>query len=143
VELADGANTLAGRMVLLGSAVLVAVVAAEMLFTLTWAHAANVGQHESARSALDLMTHFIQVFPIVLAPTVYLALAWVLHRGAPVLPSIFTRLALAIGVAFVVVGFIGALTPAAGAGAAAVSILQDLWILAGAVVMIRTFAPSD
>jgi hypothetical protein len=140
VQLAAGADTLAGRMVLLGSAVLVAVVVAEMLFTFTWAYAATKGQAESARSAFDLMSRFIQVFPIVPAPTVYLALAWVLLRGRQVLPSVFMRLAVAIGVAFVVVGFIGALASSASAGAAAVSGLQALWILVAAVVMMRQFA---
>ena len=82
VELAGGADTLAGRIVLLGSAVLLAVVAAEMLLTFTWAYS-------SAVNYPDLMSHFIQVFPILPAPTVYLALAFVLNRGQPVLPPVF------------------------------------------------------
>ena len=140
VELAGGADTLAGRIVLLGSAVLLAVVAAEMLFTFTWAHSSAVNQPDSARSAFDLMTHFIQVFPILPAPIVYLALAFVLYRGQPVLPPVFARLALYIGAAFCLVGLIGALASSAGAGAAGLSALQDLWILAAAVVMMRRSA---
>lgn len=47
-------------------------------FAFTWATAANAGQAVSARAAWDLMTQFINVFPIVPAPTVYFALAAVL-----------------------------------------------------------------
>jgi hypothetical protein len=139
-QLAKQSDGLAGRVVLLGSAVLVAVVAAEMVFTLTWAYAATVGQDQSSRTAFDLMSRFIQVFPIVPAPTVYLALAWVLRRGSPVLPSMFGWLALALGLAFLVVGFVGALATAATAGTAALSGLQDIWILTAALVILRRSA---
>lgn len=93
VHLADRGRSLAARFVLIGSAVLLALVAAEMLFTFTWAHAADVGRVASARTAFDLMTHFLQVFPVVAAPTVYLALAAVLRYGDPVLPPVFAPLA--------------------------------------------------
>jgi hypothetical protein len=111
-----------------------------MVFTFTWAHAADVGQVASARTAFDLMTHFLQVFPVVAAPTVYLALAAVLRYGDPVLPPVFARLAVALGAAFAACGLIGALVPAAGAGTAALAGLQDLWIFAAGVVLIRRSA---
>lgn len=137
VHLADRGRSLAARFVLIGSAVLLALVAAEMLFTFTWAHAADVGRVASARTAFDLMTHFLQVFPVVAAPTVYLALAAVLRYGDPVLPPVFARLAVALGAAFAAFGLIGALLPSAGAGTAALAGLQDVWILAAGVVLIR------
>jgi len=140
VHLADGGHTLAARLVLIGNAVLLALVSAEMLFTFTWARAADTGQVATARTAFDMMTHFVQVFPIVAASTVYLALAAVLHYGDEVLPPVFTRLALALGVGFVAVGFAGALVPAAGAGTAALSGLQDVWILAAGIVLIQRSA---
>jgi hypothetical protein len=140
VHLADRGRSLAARFVLIGSAVLLALVAAEMLFTFTWAHAADVGQVASARTAFDLQTHFLQVFPVVAAPTVYLALAAVLRHGDPVLPPVFARLAVVLGVAFAAFGLIGALVPAAGAGTAALAGLQDVWIFAAGVVLIRQSA---
>ncbi len=121
VQWAGGGGTLAGRLVLLGAAVLLAVVLAEMVSTLTWASAASAGQQTSARAAYDLMARFTQVFPIIPAPTVYLSLAAVLAAGQPVLRAIFTRLAAALGVGFVLIGLAGVLTPSAAAGSAALS----------------------
>jgi hypothetical protein len=137
VHWAGGSGTLAGRVVLLGAAVLLAAVLAEMVFTLTWASAARAGQQTSARAAHDLMARFTQVFPIVPAPTVYLALAAVLAAGQPVLPAIFTQLAAALGVGFVLVGLAGVLTPSAAVGSAALSGLQDVWILAAGITALR------
>ena len=137
VQWAGGSGTLVGRLVLLGAAVLLAVVLAEMVFTLTWASAASAGQQTTARTAYDLMARFTQVFPIVPAPTVYLALAAVLAAGQPVLPSILTRLAAVLGVGFVLVGLAGVLTSSAAAGSAALSGLQDLWIFAAGITALR------
>lgn len=137
VHWAGGSGTLAGLLVLLGAAVLLAVVLAEMVFTLTWASAASAGQQISARAAYDLMASFTRVFPIVPAPTVYLSLAAVLAAGQRVLPAIFTRLAAALGVGFVLVGLAGVLTSSAAAGSAALSGLQDLWILAAGITALR------
>jgi hypothetical protein len=137
VDLADGGATFAARFVLIGSAVLLALVAAEMLFTFNWARAADAGQVASARTSYDLMAHFVQVFPVVAAPTVYFALAAVLRHGDEVLPPVFARLALALGVAFFALGFVGALIPGASAGVAALSGLQAIWIFIAGVVLIR------
>jgi hypothetical protein len=79
------------------------------------------------------MTHFAQVFPIVPAPTVYLALAAVLANGRRVLPAIFTSLAAVIGVSFFLIGLVTVVVPDATAAAGALSGLQDLWILAAGV----------
>jgi hypothetical protein len=137
VHLADGGRTFAARFVLIGSAVLLALVAAEMLLTFNWAHAADAGEVASARTSYDLMSHFVQVFPVVAAPTVYLALSAVLRHGKEVLPAVFTRLALALGIAFFALGFVGALVPSASAGVAALSGLQAAWIFTAGVVLIR------
>ena len=137
VEMAEASDSLAGRLVLLGSAVLVGVVCAEMVFTLSWAHAAVAGEASSAQAAYDLMARFIQVFPIVPASTVYLALAAALQAGRPVLAPIFTRLALGLGIAFFIVGLLGLFTPLAGAGSAALSGLQAVWIFMAAASLRR------
>jgi hypothetical protein len=63
-----GGSSLPSRILLLGCAVLVGVVLAEMVFTFTWASAAADRQSSSARAAYDLMAHFAQVFAIVPAP---------------------------------------------------------------------------
>lgn len=138
VQWSGGVSTLAGQIVLLGCAVLLATVLAEMVFTFTWASAATAGKPVSARAAYDLMARFTGVFPVVPAPAVYLALATVLASGRSVLPAVFARLATALGIAFFVVGLAGVLIPAASAASGGLAGLQDLWILAAAVTVLVT-----
>jgi hypothetical protein len=83
------------------------------------------------------MARFAQVFPIVPAPTVYLALAAVLARGRSILPAAFTRLAVVIGIGFLIVGVAVALTPGAAAAAGGLAALQALWILAAGITALR------
>ncbi len=125
---------LPGRILLLGCAVLVGRVLAEMVFTFTWASTAAHGQPGSARAAYDLMAHFAQVFPIVAAP-IYIALAAVLATGRPVLPAIFTRLAAVLGVGFVLIGLVAVFAPGAGAVTGG---LSGLWILAAGITALRS-----
>jgi hypothetical protein len=139
----DGASGLPGRILLLGCAVLVGLVLAEMVFTLTWANSATHGQSASARAAYDLMTHFAQVFPIVPAPTVYLALATVLATGRAVLPAIFTRLAAVIGIGFLLVGLVAVITPDATSAAGSLAALQAVWILATGISALRRRNPTE
>lgn len=132
----SGAGTsLPGRLLLLGSAVLVGVALAEMLFTFTWASAAAHGQATTARAAYDLMTRFIQVFTMVPAPAVYLALTAVLTTGRPMLPPIFTCLAALLGIGFFLLGLVAIVAPQAGAAAGG---LSDLWILAAGITILRS-----
>jgi hypothetical protein len=133
-----GASSLPGRILLLGCAALVGLVLTEMVFTLTWANSATHGQSASARAAYDLMAYFAQVFPVVPAPTVYLALAAVLATGRPVLPAIFTRLTGALGIGFLLVGLIAVITPDASAAAGALAGVQALWILAASCAALRS-----
>lgn len=134
-------STLPGRILMLGCAALVGLVLAEMVFTFTWASAASHGQPSTARVAYDLMARFVQVFPIVPAPTVYLALAAVLAIGRSILPAVFTRLAAAIGIGFLIVGIAVVLTPSAAAVAGALAALQAMWILAAGVSVLRSPSP--
>jgi hypothetical protein len=134
-QLTGAATRLAGMLVTMGAAVLLGVVVAEGVFTLTWATAAVAGAPGSARASFDLMASFVRVFPIVPAPAVYLALGAVL-LGTGALPRPFAPLAIGLGVAFELVGLAGVLTPAAGAAAAGLSGLQALWILAAAIALL-------
>jgi hypothetical protein len=133
-----GGSSLPGRILLLGCAALVGLVLTEMVFTLTWASSATHGQSTSARAAYDLMAYFAQVFPVVPAPTVYLALAVVLASGRPVLPAIFGRLAAALGIGFLLVGLVAVVIPAAAAAAGALAGVQALWILAAGITALRS-----
>ncbi|HEY2505719.1 MAG TPA: hypothetical protein VGI58_04330 [Streptosporangiaceae bacterium] len=134
LALAEGAGprTLAAKLTLVGSAVLLAVVLAEVVFTLTWVSAAVNRQEASARASFDLMATFIRVFPIIPAPVIYLSVG-VLLLGTTVLPRLFAYLALILSVAFAVAGLIGALLPGAAAATAGLAGLQILWLIAAAI----------
>jgi hypothetical protein len=135
---AGGASSLPGRILLLGCAALVGLVLTEMVFTLSWASAATHGQSTSARAAYDLMANFAQVFPIVPAPTVYLALAAVLATGRPVLPAMLTHLAAGLGIGFLLIGLVAVVIPGAAAAAGALAGLQAVWILAAGITALRS-----
>ncbi|WP_369045871.1 hypothetical protein [Sinomonas sp. P10A9] len=134
-------GTLAAYTVLLGSAVLVALVLMEGVFTLTWVSASTAGVPESARAGYDLMSRFIQVFPLVPAPAVYLPLGVILLRSR-VLPTWLGWAALALGAAFLLVGLLEVFIPFAQAFAAGLAGLQDLWILTTAIILIERPAPK-
>ena len=133
-----GTSSLAGRILLLGCAVLVGLVLTEMLFTFAWANSASQGQPSSARAAYDLMARFEDVFPMVPAPTVYLALAAVLATGRPVLPALFTRLAAGLGIGFLIIGLVSVAVPGADAAAGGLAGLQAVWILAAGIITLRS-----
>ena len=132
--MASTPESLAIRIVQLGSAVLVAVALAEVIFTFTWASAAVNGQTASSRTSFDLMAAFIRVFPIVPAPAVYLPIGALLLRS-PVLPRAFGYLAIGLGAAFLIAGLTGALLPAAAAATAGLAAIQVIWIIAAAIAL--------
>lgn len=141
-HLAGAATRLAGMLVVMSAAVLLGVVLAEGVFTLTWAGAAAAGQAGSARASFDLMASFIRVFPMVPAPAVYLSLGAAL-LGTGVLPRAFAPLAIGLGAAFALVGLAGVLVPAATIASAVLSGVQDVWVLAAAVaLLVGTRSPS-
>jgi hypothetical protein len=127
-------RSLAPKITQLGSAVLLAVVLAEAVFTLTWASAAVNGLPASSRASFDLMSTFIRVFPIVPAPALYLSVG-VLLLDSTTLPRAFARLALVLGAAFALTGLAGVFLPAATAATAGLSGLQILWIIAAAITL--------
>ena len=136
-ELASDARSLAGSVTQLGAAALVAVVLAEGVFTLTWATAAVNGQGASSRTSFDLMAAFIRVFPLIPAPAVYISIG-ILLLHAHVLPGVFARLALALGVAFAICGVVGVMAPSATAPTAGLAGLQAFWIVFAAFAWRRT-----
>lgn len=132
VQRAGRAATLAGMLTLLGSAVLLAVVLIEGVFTIDLAQAAANGHQVTSLTSFDLMTVFTHIYPLAPAPLIYLSLGVIL-RGSSVLPRVFGNLALALGLLFAIVGLVGLFTtplitliPLS---------LQSLWILAAAIAV--------
>ena len=134
-------RSLAARITQAGSAVLLAVVLAEAVFTLTWASTAVNGLAASSRTSFDLMSTFIRVFPIVPAPALYLSVGWLL-LGSRALPRAFAQLALVLGAAFAIIGLIAVFVPAASAATAGLSGLQVLWIIAAAITLYARTGPG-
>jgi len=136
-DMSSGTRSLAAKITQLGSAVLLAVVLAEVAFTYTWASSAVNGQVASSRASFDVMSAVIRVFPIVPAPAIYLSVGLLL-LGTATLPRPFAQLALGLGLAFAIAGLAGALLPAAAAATAVLSGLQVVWIIAAAVALLRS-----
>ena len=135
-------GTAPAYVVLFGSSVLVALVLLEGVFTLTWVSASAAGVASSARVGFDLMSRFIQVFPLVPAPAVYLPLGYILLRNR-LLPRWLAWVATGLGAAFLLVGLLEVFLPFAQAFAAGLAGLQAFWIITAAIVLIaRGDAPS-
>jgi hypothetical protein len=133
VSLAGAATRLAGMLTLLGSAVLLAVVLVEGVFTIDLAQATANGHLETALTSYDLMTVFVHIYPIVPAPLIFLALGTVLLKSR-VLPRPFGYLALSLGGAYVLVGLVSLV--ALPLLALVVLSLQAVWVAAAAITLL-------
>ncbi len=141
VQRAGGTVRLAGLLTILGSAVLLAVVLIEGVFTLDLAQAAVNGHLATSLTSFDIMTVFTYVYPIVPAPLIFLSLGTIL-LGSRLLPRVFGYLAFGLGIAFAVVGLVGLFTTPVLA--LVVLSLQALWVLAAAItLMVRSGMASD
>lgn len=131
VQRAGRTASLAGLLTIVGSAVLLAVVLVEGVFTIDLAQGAINGHPTTSLASFDIMSVFTYVYPIVPAPVIFLALGTIL-LGSRLLPRVFGYLAFGLGIAFAVVGLIGLFTTPLLT--IAVLSLQALWVLAAAIV---------
>lgn len=141
VQRAGATERLAGLLTSLGSAVLLAVVLIEGVFTLDLAQAAVNGHQVTALTSFDIMTVFTYIYPIVPAPVIFLSLGTIL-LGSRLLPRVFGYLAFGLGIAFAVVGLIALFTTPILT--IVVLSLQALWVLAAAITfLVRPGMASD
>lgn len=141
VQRSGATAKLAGLLTIVGSAVLLAVVLIEGVFTLDLAQAAANGHLVTSLTSFDIMTVFTYIYPIVPAPVIFLALGTIL-LGSHLLPRVFGWLAFGLGIAFAVVGLIALFTTPILT--IVVLSLQALWVLAAALTwLIRAEAGSD
>jgi hypothetical protein len=133
VHRAGGASRLAGMLTILGSAVLLAVVLIEGVFTIDLAQAAVNGHQVTSLTSFDIMTVFTHIYPIAPAPLIFLALGTIL-LGSRLLPRVFGYLALALGIAFEIVGLVGLFTTPILT--LVVLALQSLWVVAAAISLL-------
>lgn len=133
VQRAGRTASLAGLLTIVGSAVLLAVVLVEGVFTIDLAQAAVTGHPTTSLASFDIMSVFTYVYPIVPAPVIFLALGTIL-LGSHLLPRVLGYLAFGLGIAFVVVGLIGLFTTSLLT--LVVLSLQALWVLAAAITLL-------
>jgi hypothetical protein len=133
VQRAGATTRLAGLLTSLGSAVLLAVVLIEGVFTLDLAQAAVNGHLVTSLTSFDIMTVFTYIYPIVPAPVIFLSLGTIL-LGSQLLPRVFGYLALALGIAFAIVGLVALFTTPILT--IVVLSLQALWVLAAAITFL-------
>ena len=139
VQRANRTTSLAGLLTIVGSAVLLAVVLVEGVFTIGLAQAAVSGHPTTSLASFDIMSVFTYVYPIVPAPVIFLALGTIL-LGSHLLPKVFGYLAFGLGIAFAVVGLVGLFTTSLLT--IVVLSLQALWVLAAAIAFL-VFSGSE
>ena len=141
VQKAGATVRLAGLLTIVGSAVLLAVVLIEGVFTIDLAQAAANGHQVTSLTSFDIMTVFTYIYPIVPAPVIFLALGSIL-LGSHLLPRVFGWLAIGLGTAFAAVGLIALFTTPILT--IVVLSLQALWVLAAALTwLVRAGTMSD
>jgi hypothetical protein len=133
VQKSGATARLAGLLTIVGSAVLLAVVLIEGVFTLDLAQAAANGHQVTSLTSFELMTVFTYIYPIVPAPVIFLGLGTIL-LGSRLLPRVFGFLALGLGMAFAIVGLIALFTTPILS--IVVLSLQALWVLAAALTLL-------
>jgi len=133
VQRAGRTTSLAGLLTIVGSAVLLAVVLVEGVFTIDLAQAAVNGHPTTSLASFDIMSVFTYVYPIVPAPVIFLALGTIL-LGSHLLPRVLGYLAFGLGIAFAIVGLIGLFTTSLLT--ILVLSLQALWVLAAAITLL-------
>ncbi|CAM5412404.1 hypothetical protein [Leifsonia shinshuensis] len=139
VRLAGTAWTLPGLLAIVGSAVLLAVVLAEAVFLIALPAAAAAGDRATVAICFALSNGtFVRIFPLIPAPLVFFGMA---YAGGRVLTRALRGAALALAIAFVVVGLLAVFTAVGVYAGIALSVLQAVWFLwAGIAVFARARA---
>jgi hypothetical protein len=132
VVLAGAANRLSGLMTILGGIVLLMVSLIEVSFFLsaTFSPAAAIAQ-----ASLVLIAAVQHLYFIVAAPTLFIALGSVI-LGSSLLSRPFGYVAMALGLAFAVIGLATLFTPVLPGPVQAAAGVQTLWWVAAAVALI-------
>ncbi len=135
VSLSSAAHRFAGLMTLLASTVTLTVTLMDVVFAIATVQSLASGHPTTGMISFDFTNVFVHVFPMLPAPVLFLAIGAVLISSR-LLPRLFGFLAMALGAAFAVVGFIGLFNTTALGVTIALLIGQELWIVAAAIALI-------
>lgn len=135
VYLAKGIERLSGWIASLGIAMVLAMALLDVTITLGAVQGALNGHPTTMVVCFDLTFVFVHVFPIVPAAATFLGIGALLLRS-PILPRIFSWVALALGLGFGILGFAGLFNPRALGATVFLLSLQEIWIVASAVILL-------
>lgn len=135
VYLAKGLERLSGWIASFGIAMVLAMALLDVAITLGALQGAVNGHPATAVVCFDLTFVFVHVFPIVPAMATFLGLGALLLRS-PVLPRLFSWVALVLGLGFGILGFAGPFNPRANGATIFLLSLQEIWIVAAAIVVL-------
>ena len=131
-------RTLAGSATLIGSAVLLSVVAVEAVLMEAVPVAAANGDQASVATAFTLSNGvFVRIYPLVPAPLVFAGIGFAL-LGTSILPRVFARTAVLISGLFLIAGLAAVFGAAGLILATVMSVVEAIWILAAAIAFART-----
>ena len=138
VHLAGAVTRLSGLILIVASASLLATVLVEAAFLIAVPIAAVHGDTPAVVTAFDLSNGiFVRVFSLGPASASYLALGSVILESG-LLACRFGRLAAAIGIAFALAGLIAVFSSIGVVLIIALSVCQEIWIVAAAVTLWRS-----
>jgi hypothetical protein len=133
VHLAQRSATLAGRLTLLASTVIVSLSLAEGTFVLATVQSANNGHNESMLTCFELTFVFIHIF--LLAPSLFLMMGFAL-KGSNILPKIFISAAIILGILFQSLGVVALFDNTFLMAVIGVLMLQNLWTVITAITLL-------
>jgi hypothetical protein len=135
VPYGQGTQKLSGWIAILGATLVMAMSLLDVALVLGAVQGAINGHLTTTLACFDLTFVFIHIFPLVPASATFLGLGALL-LGSHVLPRVFAWAALALGVAFEVLGLVGLFSPQANAAMVLLLSSQELWIVTAALLLI-------
>lgn len=138
VRLADATAGLPGSAVIVGAALLLAVVCVEAAFLETVPMAVASGDPAAASTTFLLANGvFVRIFPLAPAPLVFAGIGIVL-RGCRVLPRPFAPAALTVAAGFVLAGILAVFTEIGVVLATVMSVVEAIWVAAAAIALLAS-----
>jgi len=137
VKLAAPGGSVAGLVVVVGSAALLAVVLVEAAFLVAVPLAAAAGDDATVATAFAMSNGvFVRIFPLAPASATLIALGLVL-RAAGLLDRRLATAAIALGFGFEVAGIVAIVSVAGVAAVIVLSVGQAAWTLVAGVALLR------
>ena len=133
VHLAGASHTLAAKLTLLTSGVIVSLSLAEGTFALGAVQSAHNGHAEAALTCFELTNVFIHIF--LLAPSLFLILGLALLK-TQILPRLLIVTAILLGILFQTLGVIALLNEKFLTRVIAVLMVQNVWNLSASLTLL-------